>query len=195
LGVVISERHQMQAFEALESNVPSYSRSFPAIFSRARGSIMLTEFGRKLVDFSSGAGTLNYGHNNHQIKGAIAEYIASDSVVHGPDMATPAKLEFMKTFSSVILQNRHLHYRLQFTESAGANAIESALMLSRNIAGVGISFHSRMDIMARARERSLRAVINVIAQPAAILCPARLSCPTMAVLDQLLIRLNTCERH
>lgn len=121
----------MQAFEALESTVPFYSRSFPATFSRARGSFMLTEFGQKLIDFSSGAGTLNYGHNNHQIKSAIAKCIASDSVAHGPDMATPAKLEFMKTFSSVILQSRDLQYGLQFTEPADANAIDSALMLSR----------------------------------------------------------------
>ncbi|MGY4230325.1 4-aminobutyrate aminotransferase-like enzyme [Bradyrhizobium sp. USDA 4503] len=138
----------MQAFEALESNVRSYSRSLPAIFSRARGSIMLTEDGRKLIDFFSGAGALNYGHNNHQIKAAITEYLASDSVVHGLDMATPAKLEFIETFSSVILQERNLQYRFQFTGPTGANAIEAALKLSRKITGRQISFHSLMDIMA-----------------------------------------------
>lgn len=41
----------MEALDALESNVRSYSRSFPAIFNRARGSIMLTENGRKVIDF------------------------------------------------------------------------------------------------------------------------------------------------
>ncbi|TFV36116.1 diaminobutyrate--2-oxoglutarate transaminase [Bradyrhizobium niftali] len=123
----------MQALEALESNVRSYSRSFPAIFSRARGSIMLTEAGRKVIDFLSGAGTLNYGHNNHQIKAAITEYLASDAVVHGLDMATPAKLEFMQTFSSVILRERNLQYRFQFTGPTGANSIEAALKLSRKV--------------------------------------------------------------
>ncbi|MCA6119956.1 diaminobutyrate--2-oxoglutarate transaminase [Bradyrhizobium sp. WSM 1738] len=125
----------MQAFEALESNVRSYSRLFPAIFSRARGSIMLTESGRKVIDFLSGAGALNYGHNNHQIKAAIAEYLASDAVVHGLDMATPAKLEFMETFSSVILRKRGLQYRFQFTGPTGADAIEAALKLSRKVTG------------------------------------------------------------
>ncbi|MGV7218875.1 diaminobutyrate--2-oxoglutarate transaminase [Bradyrhizobium sp. UFLA05-112] len=123
----------MQAFEALESNVRSYSRSFPAIFSRALGSIMMTEGGRKVIDFLSGAGTLNYGHNNHQIKAALTEYLASDAVVHGLDMATPAKLEFMEAFSSVILRGRDLKYRLQFTGPTGANAIEAALKLSRKV--------------------------------------------------------------
>lgn len=132
---VTSEARKMQAFEALESNVRSYSRSFPAIFSRARGSIMLTENGRKVIDFLSGAGALNYGHNNHRIKAALADYLASDAVVHGLDMATPAKLEFIETFNSVILQERDLQYRFQFTGPTGANAIEAAIKLSRKVTG------------------------------------------------------------
>lgn len=130
---VISGPRNIHALNALESNVRSYSRSFPAIFSRARGSIMLTEDGRKFIDFLSGAGALNYGHNNHEIKAAMTEYLASDAVVHGLDMATPAKLEFMETFSSVILWERSLKYRFQFTGPTGANAIEAALKLARKV--------------------------------------------------------------
>lgn len=131
----MSESPNMRIIEALESNVRSYSRSFPAIFSRARGSIMLTDHGRKLIDFLSGGGALNYGHNNHQIKAAITEYLASDAVVHGLDMATPAKLEFMETFRSVILPKLDLQYRFQFTGPTGANAVEAALKLSRKLTG------------------------------------------------------------
>lgn len=82
------EPHRMKTVEMLESNVRSYSRSFPAVFSRARGSIMFAEDGRKVIDFLSGAGALNYGHNNQEIKAAISEYLDSDGVVHGLDMAT-----------------------------------------------------------------------------------------------------------
>ncbi|WP_244514785.1 hypothetical protein [Ensifer sp. LCM 4579] len=56
---------------------------------------MLTKEGGKVIDFLSGAGALNYGHN-HEIKAAITEYLPSDAVVRGLDMATPAKLEFMR---------------------------------------------------------------------------------------------------
>ncbi|MCK1686004.1 aminotransferase class III-fold pyridoxal phosphate-dependent enzyme [Bradyrhizobium sp. 145] len=125
----------MKTVEMLESNVRSYSRSFPAVFSRARGSIMFAEDGRKVIDFLSGAGALNYGHNNQEIKAAISEYLDSDGVVHGLDMATPAKVEFMETFSSVILRERNLSYRFQFTGPTGANAVEAALKLSRKITG------------------------------------------------------------
>lgn len=135
MGGGTGESRKMRSLEALESNVRSYSRSFPAIFSRARGSIMLTEEGRQVIDFLSGAGTLNYGHNNRQIKAAITEYLASDAVVHGLDMATPAKLAFMETFSSAILHERGMQYRFQFTGPTGANAIEAALKLARKVTG------------------------------------------------------------
>lgn len=133
-GVTGGSRN-MQALEALESNVRLYSRSFPTFFSRARGSIMLTEDGQRVIDFLSGAGALNYGHNNREIKEAITGYLASDAVVHGLDMATPAKLEFMETFSSVILGGLGQKYRFQFTGPTGANAIEAALKLSRKVTG------------------------------------------------------------
>ncbi|WP_346770944.1 hypothetical protein [Bradyrhizobium sp. 49] len=65
MPTAIGKPRTIEALEAVESNVRSYSRSFPAIFNRARGSIMLTESGQKVIDFLSGAGALNYGHNNH----------------------------------------------------------------------------------------------------------------------------------
>lgn len=135
MGEVIGAPNNMEVFETLESNVRSYSRSYPAVFSRARGSIMWTEDGRRIIDFLAGAGTLNYGHNNREVKAAITEYLASDAVIHGLDMATSAKREFMETFNSVILRERGLQYRFQFTGPTGANAIEAALKLSRKVTG------------------------------------------------------------
>ncbi|KRQ11577.1 diaminobutyrate--2-oxoglutarate transaminase [Bradyrhizobium manausense] len=125
----------LKTLEALESNVRSYSRVFPAIFSKARGSIILTNDGQKIIDFFSGAGALNYGHNDHAIRAAITDYLGSDAVVHALDMATPAKINFMETFNSTILQARGLRYRLQFTGPTGANAVEAALKLSRKGTG------------------------------------------------------------
>lgn len=133
--VIGEEEYKLRAVESLESNVRSYSRSFPAVFGRARGSIILTENGRQIIDFFSGAGALNYGHNNHRIKVAVTEYLASDAMIHGLDMATPARIEFLETFNSVILKSRGLQYRYQFTGPTGANAIEAALKLARKITG------------------------------------------------------------
>ena len=55
-------------FERMESNVRSYSRTFPVVFDRAKGAMLYAEDGRGYVDFFSGAGALNYGHNPDFIK-------------------------------------------------------------------------------------------------------------------------------
>ncbi|WP_199201533.1 hypothetical protein [Mesorhizobium sp. 131-3-5] len=83
MGEPLGGSGTMAVFEELESNVRLYSRSCPTPSTRARGSIMLTKEGGKIIVFLSGAGALNYGHNNHEIKAAITEYLASDAVVNG----------------------------------------------------------------------------------------------------------------
>ncbi|MGY3146512.1 diaminobutyrate-2-oxoglutarate transaminase [Bradyrhizobium sp. USDA 3397] len=131
----VGSSRTIEVLDSLDSNVRLYSRYFPACFSRARGSFLLTEEGQRFIDFLSGAGALNYGHNNHQIKAAIRAYLASDAVIHGLDMTTPAKLAFMETFDSVILRERRLNYRFQLTGPTGANAVEAALKLARKVTG------------------------------------------------------------
>lgn len=125
----------MQVFEQLESNVRSYCRSFPVVFSQARGATLTDEQGREYIDFLSGAGTLNYGHNNPVLKQALLDYIESDGVVHGLDMATDAKRSFLETFDKLILRPRKMNYKMQFTGPTGANAVEAALKIARNVSG------------------------------------------------------------
>ncbi len=125
----------MQIFEQLESNVRSYCRSFPTVFATAQGATLTDESGREYIDFLSGAGTLNYGHNNPVLKKALLEYIESDGLVHGLDMATEAKRAFLETFDKLILKPRRMNYKVQFTGPTGANAVEAALKVARNVTG------------------------------------------------------------
>ena len=48
------------------------------MFDRAAGSWLYDEDGRGYLDFFSGAGALNYGHNNPVLKEALLEYLAGD---------------------------------------------------------------------------------------------------------------------
>jgi len=121
----------MDIFENYESNVRSYCRSFPAVFDRAKDSFIYSESGKKYIDFFSGAGTLNYGHNNDHIKRAVLKYLESDSVLHSLDMFTAAKRSFINEFVERILQPRNLDYKLQFCAPTGANAVEAALKIAR----------------------------------------------------------------
>lgn len=122
-------------FNHLESEVRSYCRAFPAVFERALGSSLFDEEGREYIDFFAGAGTLNYGHNNPDIKKAVIDYLQRDGVVHSLDMWTTAKREFLETFETVILKPRQLDYKVQFTGPTGANAVEAALKLARKVKG------------------------------------------------------------
>jgi diaminobutyrate-2-oxoglutarate transaminase len=126
---------QANAFERLESEVRSYSRSFPAVFAHSRGSWMTDEHGRRYLDFFAGAGTLNYGHNHPALKQCLLDYLAEDGIVHGLDMATCAKRDFIETFDELILKPRSLHYKLQFTGPTGTNAVEAAIKLARQVKG------------------------------------------------------------
>jgi len=120
----------------VESNVRTYSRSFPTIFSEARGAYLIDENGKEYIDFLAGAGSLNYGHNHPQLKQALIEYIESDGVTHGLDMTTRAKHDFLNTFKEVILGPRGMEdYVVQFTGPTGANAVEAALKLARKVTG------------------------------------------------------------
>lgn len=125
----------MRIFENFESEVRGYIRSFPTIFKKAKGSILTDEQDVEYIDFFAGAGTLNYGHNNEHISKALIEYLQKDGIVHGLDMATTAKKEFIETFQNLILKPRNLDYKLQFTGPTGTNAVETALKLARLVKG------------------------------------------------------------
>lgn len=125
----------LKIFNRLESEVRGYIRAFPTVFTKARGAVMYDEQGRRYIDFFAGAGTLNYGHNNGALKERLIEYLEADGVVHGLDMATQAKRDFMETFERLILRPRHLEYKLQFTGPTGTNAVEAALKLARQVTG------------------------------------------------------------
>ncbi len=125
----------LEIFERLESEVRGYIRSFPVVFAKAQGATLTDEEGRQYIDFFAGAGTLNYGHNNPALKRRLLEYIEADGVVHGLDMATVAKKEFLETFERLILRPRGFDYKIQFPGPTGTNAVEAALKLARQLKG------------------------------------------------------------
>jgi diaminobutyrate-2-oxoglutarate transaminase len=122
-------------FEKLESNVRSYSRSFPVVFSRAKMSKLYTADGKEYLDFFDGAGALNYGHNNDYIKERILKYIESDGISHALDMFTEAKAGFFEAFEEKILKPKGLNYKIMSCGPTGANAVEAALKLARKNTG------------------------------------------------------------
>lgn len=122
-------------FEAAESRVRSYCRSFPAIFTNAVGHELITEDGRRVTDLLMGCGALNYGHNNPIMKNAVLNYLLDDGVVQSMDLHTGAKDDFLRRFKRIILDRAGLRHRVMFTGPTGTNAVEAALKLARKVTG------------------------------------------------------------
>jgi diaminobutyrate-2-oxoglutarate transaminase len=134
-GVPVSVTALPAVFDAMESEVRSYCRTWPVVFDRARGARLYDEQGRSWLDFFAGAGALNYGHNHPRLQRALLEYLQRDGVVHALDMATGAKQTFLERFDEVVLRPRGLDYKVQFPGPTGTNAVEAALKLARKVTG------------------------------------------------------------
>ncbi|MCL6632467.1 MAG: diaminobutyrate--2-oxoglutarate transaminase, partial [Alicyclobacillus herbarius] len=75
----------LTTFEKYESNVRSYIRSFPAVFTTAKGSRLQDVYGRSYIDFFAGAGALNYGHNPDMLQSRLLRYIETNGITHSLD--------------------------------------------------------------------------------------------------------------
>lgn len=124
----------MNNCEKYESQVRSYCRSFPEVFTRSKGSYLYNAQGKAFLDFFAGAGALNYGHNNDYIKERVIAYLSEDGISHALDMTTEAKEEFLAVFQEKILAPLG-GYKVMFCGSTGTNAVEAALKLARKNTG------------------------------------------------------------
>ena len=118
-----------------ESQVKSYCRKYPTIFSSAINAELFDTNGKRYIDFLSSAGSMNYGHNNPDIKKAIINYLSKNSPINMLDMFTEAKEKFFETFYDKILIPRNLQYKIMCCGPTGANGVEAALKLARKNTG------------------------------------------------------------
>lgn len=123
----------MKTIRRLESEVRSYSRSFPVLFEKAKDAFLFDAKGTRYIDFFAGAGTINYGHNNDYMKKKVFDYLENDGIVHGLDMATVAKEELLLKMEATLFKPKNLDYKVQFTGPTGTNAVEAALKLARMV--------------------------------------------------------------
>jgi diaminobutyrate-2-oxoglutarate transaminase len=135
LPVEVESMPLTDTFDRLESRVRSYSNLYPNLFDRAQGAEMWDVEGTRYLDFLSGCGSLNYGHNNPVLKRALLDYIESDAITHGLDLHTVAKEAFLRAFSECVLEPLGMDHVVQFTGPTGTNAVEAALKIARRVTG------------------------------------------------------------
>ncbi len=122
-------------FERRESEARSYCRGMPAVFTSASGSEMTDDTGKTWIDFLAGCSSLNYGHNDPDMKTALIEHITNDGIAHGLDLHTNTKAAFLESFEKHILAPRGMDHRVMFTGPTGANAVEAAMKIARKVTG------------------------------------------------------------
>lgn len=132
---VVRTQPKSKIFDEMESQVRGYCRHFDGIFDSAEGSTIRTAEGKVYIDFLAGCASLNYGHNDPDMKAALVAHLSRDGIAHGLDLHTSEKSAFLETFRDTILSPRGLDYRVQFTGPTGANAVEAALKLARKVTG------------------------------------------------------------
>lgn len=125
----------MKTFRRMESEVRGYCRMFPTVFKTANGHTLVDEAGDEYIDFFSGAGALNYGHNNPHLRKPLMDYLAAGGVTHALDMATTAKRDFLEAIDKLLLKPRGMDYKVMFPGPTGTNAVEAALKLARKVTG------------------------------------------------------------
>ncbi|QDY71644.1 diaminobutyrate--2-oxoglutarate transaminase [Qingshengfaniella alkalisoli] len=118
-----------------ESEARSYCRAFDTVFTKASGSILTDAEGNDYIDFLAGCSSLNYGHNDPDMKAALIEHISRDGVTHGLDMHTDAKSAFLRAYENTILRPRRMDHKVMMTGPTGTNAVEAAIKLARKITG------------------------------------------------------------
>lgn len=127
--------HEPEIFARRESEARSYCRSIPAVFTSASGSVLTDNAGVDYIDFLAGCSSLNYGHNDADMKAALVQHIASDGLAHGLDLHTDTKAGFLEAFERHILKPRDMDHRVMFTGPTGANAVEAAMKIARKVTG------------------------------------------------------------
>lgn len=118
-----------------ESEARSYCRTMDARFSRALGSEIFDADGNRYIDFLAGCSSLNYGHNDPDMKAALLDHIGGDGIAHALDFHTDAKGAFLEAFETHILEPRGMDHKVMMTGPTGTNAVEAAIKLARKITG------------------------------------------------------------
>ncbi len=130
-----SQTYDKTIFTRRESEARSYCRSFDAVFTSAVGSEMTDDSGRTYIDFLAGCSSLNYGHNDPDMKAALVEHLSENGIAHGLDMYTGPKARFFETFEDLILKPRGMDHKIMMTGPTGTNAVEAAMKLARKVTG------------------------------------------------------------
>jgi 4-aminobutyrate aminotransferase len=107
---------------------PSYTRSYPFVMARGRGSEVWDVDGRRYIDFTTGIAVTNTGHCHPAVVQAIKDQ--ADRFLHmsGTDFYYPPQIELAERLNRVAPMRGPTRV---FFSNSGTEAIEAAMKLAR----------------------------------------------------------------
>jgi len=120
---------QAKAFIERDSDVvsPSYTRGYPFVMGRGRGTEVWDVDGNRYLDFSSGVAVTSTGHSHPEVVRAIQDQAERFLHMSGTDFYYPNQIELAEQLNRIAPMD--VPARVFFTNS-GAEAIEAAVKLA-----------------------------------------------------------------
>ena len=115
--------------QALESNNISYPREIPIAFQKGRGAIIEDADGNQFIDFLTGCGVFNLGHNNSYILDVVKN--GGDFLTQTVDFPTETKVAFMERLNLALPETIRHKIKRNFGGPTGSDAVEAAIKLAR----------------------------------------------------------------
>ncbi|HET7867128.1 MAG TPA: diaminobutyrate--2-oxoglutarate transaminase family protein [Burkholderiaceae bacterium] len=124
-----------EALKARESNAKTYARHIDRLLVRGEGVTVQDHDGRSYIDCLACAGALPLGHNHPYVNARVEAFLRSGQLQQALDIATPAKLDFMRQLWRILPPAFAETARVQFCGPSGSDAVEAALKLCKTATG------------------------------------------------------------
>jgi 4-aminobutyrate aminotransferase-like enzyme len=122
----------LDAQARLETEAVVYAKYFPIGVARAQNASIEDVDGNRFLDWISGVSVLNLGHRNPRLRAALDAQL--DRIWHSPEMPTPARIDFLEQFHSILPPGMRGRAKVLFTVT-GADAVETAVSLADYVKG------------------------------------------------------------
>ncbi|ANU36579.1 pyridoxal phosphate-dependent class III aminotransferase [Vibrio scophthalmi] len=170
---------------AHESAVRSYPRRLPIAIKQAYGVLVEDTRGQIFLDCLAGAGTLALGYNHPEINQALKAQLDSGLPYQTLDITTEAKNGFIQAVKRFLSPELAQNSVLQFCGPSGADAVEAAIKLAKQVTGRNTMFAFRgayhgmtngtMGMMGnlntKARRTGLMSDVHFMPFPYHLRCP------------------------
>ncbi|EGU46427.1 glutamate decarboxylase [Vibrio ichthyoenteri ATCC 700023] len=170
---------------AHESEVRSYPRRLPIAIKQAYGMLVEDTRGQIYLDCLAGAGTLALGYNHPEINQALKDQLDAGLPYQTLDITTDVKNTFIQAVKRFLPQELATNSVLQFCGPSGADAVEAAIKLAKQVTGRNTMFAFRgayhgmtngtMGMMGnlgtKARRTGLMSDVHFMPFPYHLRCP------------------------